>query len=72
MEAHVAKGDRDAAVAEFEEINKTLDICAHRRTLLGALIKVSSADFWAYTSSHQTSPQLFLSTKDTRTFDPSL
>ena len=61
VEAHVAKGDRDAAVAEFEEINKTLNICTHKRTLLCALIKVSGTDFWACIHKY-TSHQLFLST----------
>ena len=35
----MAKGDRDAAVNEFVELNKTLNLTVHRRALLCALIK---------------------------------
>lgn len=44
VEAHLEKGDREAAVAEFEEIHKTLNICSYRRNLLCALIKVRTVN----------------------------
>lgn len=39
VEAHVEKGDREAAVSEFEDLNKTLNLCVKRRSLLCSLIK---------------------------------
>ena len=35
------RGDRDAAVAEFEEFHKTMGVTADRRALIRALVKVN-------------------------------
>ena len=46
VETHLEKGDRDAAVAEFEEFHKTMGVTADRRALIRALVKVNEIEMF--------------------------
>ena len=46
------KGDRDAAVAEFEEFHKTMGVTADRRALIRALVKVNEIEMFLAPTYH--------------------